>query len=185
MKRRIAIQRLVLISGPVASGKSTLAEALAHLARESGASAAAIDMDELTTMIAGHDWSLITPAQRRLACELAAAVTDRVFDGGYTFVAIAGSTLSAGEWNEMLRHLNAPPPTTRVLLRVSVGEAVRRAQADATRGATSDPRVVAALHAQIDWSHVPPADVEVDTDHLPADDVAAAVWSLLRGPSGS
>ena len=168
-----------MISGAVASGKTTLAEALARLARDHGLTAAAIDIDELTTMVAGRDWSRITPAHRRLACELAASLTDDLFDRDWTLIAIAGSTLSAQEWDDVRRSMKTNPATTYVLLRVSVADAVRRALGDATRGATSDPRVVEALHSRIDWSRVRKPAIEIETDRLSAEEIAATVWSAL------
>ena len=52
---------LALISGPIASGKTTAAKALAEITRLQGHQAASIDMDEVVAMVAGEDWSRVHP----------------------------------------------------------------------------------------------------------------------------
>ena len=178
--RRPEYSQLILISGAVASGKTRLAWRLAELARARAILAASIDMDELVEILAGRDWSLVTNEDRQRACELAATVAQRLFDQDVRFVAISGSTVSPYEWEQVLRDLNTTPVTTYVLLRVSLAEAVRRAQEDPTRVATRNSDLLARLHSAIDWARVPHADIDVDTDGLLPDEVAEAVWSRLR-----
>jgi adenylylsulfate kinase-like enzyme len=172
---------LVLIVGAVASGKTSLARALAQRARSNGVAAASLDMDDIVEALG--DWPQITEIERRLAPRLAAIVTGRLFDEGMKFVTIAGSTLADYEWQTVLENLQAAPSTHthRVLLRVSVREAVRRAQADPRRERTRDPRLLAELHARIDWGRVPSADIEIDTDSMTAGEVDVAVWTSLFG----
>jgi adenylylsulfate kinase-like enzyme len=174
--------RLILISGAVASGKTTLASLLAAKARATGVPAASIDMDALTEMVGGPDWSHIADMHRRLACELAADIAQRLFARAYRLIAIAGSTVSSREWQQVLRDSRPTQRTTRVLLRVSVAEASRRARDDGTRGVTRNSTVLAQLHAAIDWSDVPEPDICLDTDGLSQDEVAETVWVRLGDP---
>ena len=51
--------QLVIVTGPIASGKTTVILKLAELARQRGEMAAAIDLDLLIEMIAGTDWSVV------------------------------------------------------------------------------------------------------------------------------
>jgi adenylylsulfate kinase-like enzyme len=120
--------RLVLIGGPIASGKTTVARALAALLRSIGQDAAAIDMDEMIAIVAGEDWSLIIVSDRKKAGRLASRVVQGLFNEGVSTVAIAGSTLSPYECDEVVTHLIPDSIVTRVLLRVSVEESIRRAQ---------------------------------------------------------
>jgi hypothetical protein len=101
-----ADRHLILISGAVASGKTTLALSLAGLARMRGIPAASIDIDELVVTVAGPDWSLVTRTDRLFACELAGVLTERLFDRGERLVAIAGSTLSSYEWQHVVTSLS-------------------------------------------------------------------------------
>ena len=171
--------RLILISGAIASGKTTLASRLAARARASSVPAASIDMDELINVAAGRDWSRITNTDRRLASELAAEIAQWLFARDYRFIAIAGSTVSSRAWQQVLNRFRLTARSTRVLLRVSVAEAVQRARQDQTRVATRRPAVLAQLHAAIDWSDVPEPDIELDTDGLGQDEVADTVWRKL------
>jgi len=173
---------LVLISGPVASGKTTLAWRLAALTRAAGDVAASIDIDELTEIGGGSDWTQVTAQHRRQACELAAALIDRLAEHGNRFVAVAGSTLSPYEWKAVTERVSVPVEPTLVRLRVSVTEAIRRAQADPTRLLTRDPQVVERLHAAIEWDATASPDLEIDTDEVTADEVADAVIAYVRNP---
>jgi shikimate kinase len=172
--------RLVLISGPVASGKTTLAWRVAALARAAEGAAASIDMDELTEMTGGSDWTQVLPQHRRQACELAAVLIDRMSAQGARVVVVAGSTLSPYEWDAVIERVSVPVLPVLVRLRVSIAAAIRRAEADQTRVLTRDPEVVRRLHRAIDWDVAAAPDIEIDTDEMTADEVAEAVMSLLR-----
>jgi NAD(P)-dependent dehydrogenase (short-subunit alcohol dehydrogenase family) len=67
---------LVLISGAVASGKTTLVLRVTALARVDAVTAASIDIDELVKTVAGSDWTKVTREHRLQACELAARLID-------------------------------------------------------------------------------------------------------------
>jgi adenylylsulfate kinase-like enzyme len=166
---------LVLISGPVAAGKTTVAYELAAHARAHGYVAAAVDMDEMVATVAGNDWSRIQRADRLRACHATASLVQALFDAGTQAIAVAGSTLSPYEWDAVTRHLETAPPITYALLRVSIDESVRRAQADPGRVHTKDPTYVAKLAAGTDWSHVPTADIDIDTDDLTVPEVVALI----------
>jgi adenylylsulfate kinase-like enzyme len=173
-----ADRHLILISGAVASGKTTLALSLAGLARMRGIPAASIDIDELVVTVAGPDWSLVTRTDRLFACELAGVLTERLFDRGERLVAIAGSTLSSYEWQHVVSNLSQAPHATYVLLHVSLDEAVRRAQQDST-GPSRNLEIVARVHSDIDWSTVRRPDIEVDTDNVSPDEMAETVWRAV------
>ena len=175
---------LVLISGPIAAGKTTVAYSLAALARSRGLPSAAIDMDEMIATVAGDDWSLVQRGDRLRACRIAASLAQALFDAGMEVVAIAGSTLSPYEWDEVTGGLDTPARTTTILLRVSVDEAVRRAQADPARVHTQDAAYVAKLAAAIDWTAVSRPDIDLNTDHLTAQEVIGLVAECLAGGHG-
>ena len=171
--------RLLLIDGPVAAGKTSLAWELAARIRAEGGSAASIDMDELTEMIGGTDWRMITAEHRQQGCALAAALVDRITAQGTDLIAIAGSTLSPYEWRSVLDQATAAVAPTFIRLRVSIPEATRRASADPTRVLTRDPEVVKLLHTAIDWDATERADLEVDTERMTTDEVVKTVMTFL------
>ena len=179
-----ARRRLVLLSGPVAAGKTTVAERLATLAREQGRTAAAVDMDEIVAVVAGRDWTSVRSADRIAACRLASAIVTELLDLGTEVVTVAGTTLSPFEWDEVIAHLHPAPPILHVLLRVSVAEAQRRASRDPRRGSTRDPGFVASLAGAVAWEAVRHHDVELDTDVLGVNEVVAAIATRVFAHGG-
>jgi shikimate kinase len=170
---------LVLISGPIASGKTTLAQRLAEKARERDIVAAAIDMDEIVEMVAGSDWSQIQLEQRQSASKLAAQVSDAMMAMGIQFVVMAGSTVSPYEWDIVVLNARRAKKPFAVLLRVSLAEAQRRAAADENRGSTRDPDVVSSHFAAYDLSRENKPDLDLMTDGLDSDDVLMLVTDAV------
>lgn len=175
----MAGHNLVLISGGIAAGKTTTARGLADLARKAGMRAMAIDMDEMIEMVAGTDWSSITREQRRQACRLTGALVDAAFTEGTDLIAIAGSTLLGYEWDVVTSDLVTDPSTTRVLLRVTLEESIRRAQQDPARLSTRDPVYVEELAAAIDWRSVPEPDLEVHTDGMTSQELVDRIAEVM------
>jgi shikimate kinase len=169
--------RLVLISGPIASGKTSVAERLAALARGRGLAAASIDMDDLVEAVGGDDWSCIGPEQRSLACEIAAAMIDRLSAKDVAVVAVAGSSVHRWEWDQVLAGVHTSPEVLTVRLRVSLAESLRRAQADPHRVSTLNVDFVSRIYAGIDWTGLPEQDLDLGTDGMSIDEVVATVAS--------
>jgi adenylylsulfate kinase-like enzyme len=173
-----ALPRLILISGHIASGKTTVARRLAEIARERSMRAAALDMDDIVAGLAG-DWSHAAEYDRMLAGEVTALVVDRLFASGMQVVAVAGTTLAGGEWASLEDVLKTSVDITRVRLLVSLAESQRRAQADTTRLATRDPEVVETLYMRVDQANMPTVDLEVPTDGLSLEEVAQSLADQL------
>jgi predicted kinase len=131
---------LVVVTGPIAAGKSAVGRGLARRAR-----GAVIDLDLVYEVLAGDPKSdeAVWSRARRLAGAMAAAALDE----GLEVVVIEGEAWTPGHRAELLLHA---PPAARVrwvTLTVSFPEALRRAQADPTRGLSRDP---AFLRAHLD-----------------------------------
>jgi tRNA uridine 5-carbamoylmethylation protein Kti12 len=164
---------LVLISGGIASGKTSAADRLAAVARQRGLSAASIDMDAMIEMTAGHEWSAIEDEQRRFAVQITGSLVEALLESGVQMVFIAGSTLSPYEWDGLLGVLKSNPRHLFVLLRVSLDEAIRRAEHDPSRTRTRNPEVLRRLAQRVDWTRVRGHHIDLVTDGLSLDDVAS------------
>jgi shikimate kinase len=175
-----AAGHLVLITGPIASGKTTTAFAFAARGRESGLRTAAIDMDDLVEMVAGKDWRRVTREHWDLAFRLAAAIIERLFSRGVTHVALAGPVFALNQRRRLLEQFSCQPETTCVLLRVSLAESINRAQNDPLRIITKDPAFVTRIYATIDWSNIADQDLDLDTESLsPAEVVDEMLAKVL------
>jgi shikimate kinase len=131
---------LVVVTGPIAAGKSAVGRGLAR--RVGGA---VIDLDRVYELLAPDPKSdeAVWSRARRLAGAMAAAL----FDEGLGAVVIEGEVWTSGHRAELLARV---PPAARlswITLTVPFPEALRRAQADPTRGLSRDP---AFLRAQLD-----------------------------------
>ncbi|MFL5950191.1 MAG: adenylyl-sulfate kinase [Gaiellaceae bacterium] len=149
---RMAGVLVVLISGPIASGKSTLSRAVAsQMEKASGASVAVIDLDLVYEMLdrgPKADERIWTEARRitgRLASVLLGEGRSVVVEGGDfdTDAALA-------EFESEL----PPQATVRpVLLSVDFETALKRARSDDSRGVSKDRVFLAAHYAEFrtDW----------------------------------
>jgi hypothetical protein len=136
----------------------------------------------MVAVVAGRDWPAVRQPDRLRASRVTSALVQACFDSGVELVTVAGSTLSAYEWDGVTAGLQPIPRVLYVLLRVSLQESIRRAQGDPERISTKDPAFVAQLAAAINWKTVRPPDVEIDTDALTADEVidrlALRIWGI-------
>ena len=138
---------LVVVTGPVGGGKSTVALVLADCFRESGRTAAVIDLDLVYCMarqVEGFDEATIWTTARRGA----AALADAFFAEGMEVVIVEGEFFNQGELDAVLHNLVTPVERRFVTLVVSYEEALRRVSGDPSRGASRDPQFLKRLHSQ-------------------------------------
>ena len=129
---------LIVITGPIASGKSTVARALAHELARVDVRAAVIDLDILEDMLTA-DGPKSDPATWTLARHAAATLANTFLSGGIAVVIADGSFNSTSDRAALEQHLATNVTPLYVTLSVSFEEALRRAQSDPTRGVSRDP----------------------------------------------
>jgi tRNA uridine 5-carbamoylmethylation protein Kti12 len=171
--------KLVLFTGPVASGKTTLARDLAARVRATGIGAAAIDMDDLVFMVNGFDWRTVTATHWAVARQAAAALIDALLSARLDLVTVAGPFFGESERDDLISHVRAAAAVHVVALDVTLQEAVIRAQADPSRTLSKDPVLLASLENTINWAELPTDAIRVSTDGLPADVVGGRIFRAL------
>ena len=170
-----------MITGPIASGKSTVAGELARDLERTGLRVAVIDLDLVHDMLTSGGrssgettWALA----RRAAASLATTFTE----AGIAVVVAEGSFNAPGDRAAFVDHLDATTSPTFVSLRVSYEEALRRAQEDPARGRSRDPDFLGPYFAAVErvLAMAPATDLVIDTERMTAKDAAAAIVSLVR-----
>ena len=173
---------VIVICGPIASGKSTIARAVARELERRGNAAAAIDLDLVYEMLdparGPKDDAAIWSAARRAAARLAGALLD---DG--RAVIAEGDYLHASERAEFLAALGPGRRVRFVTLSVAPETALGRTHEDPSRGSSRDPdfllrhyeELAAALRSR------PEGDLCLDTGAVGVDEAAAAVTDWATG----
>jgi adenylylsulfate kinase-like enzyme len=171
---------VIVITGPIASGKSTLAREVARVLERRVIRTAVIDLDVVhgTLIDAGStsDDATWTLARRR-AAELANTLSNE----GAAVVIAEGSFNRSSHRAAFTEHLHRDSDPIYVTLNVSLPEALRRAQGDPTRGRSRDPAFLGAYFASHEEARatVPSTDLVIDTEQTTLAAAAAAVSDLV------
>jgi predicted enzyme related to lactoylglutathione lyase/chloramphenicol 3-O-phosphotransferase len=170
--------RVLIISGPIASGKSTVARTLAGESRASDSTAAVVELDRMYMML--DDSPLMSdPRISRRARRAAAALVDQYVFDEIDLIIVEGDFWTDGQHNEFsYRHSSGVAPVF-VTLRVSVEEALRRVELDANRRLSRIPGVLRRSHADFAAARRIAGDVTIDSTHLSVAEVAACIRSEL------
>ncbi len=185
MARAGANQQLIVINGPVASGKNAVSTALAGLLEREGRRVAVIDLDELWVML-DHQVPRSHGLQHWLEARRAASLlADEFYRSGRDSVIVNGPFFTDQERQAFLHHIATAVTPVFVTLRVSFEEAWRRAQSDPGRGLSKDREWLAARHAACE-ALTPPllaTDLVLATDGTTPAEIAAEVAKHLRSRS--
>jgi predicted kinase len=177
---------VIVITGPIASGKSTVAREVARELRRAHARVAVIDLDLLHDMLAtdGPDPDDATWA---LARHAAATLANTFLADGVAVVVAEGSFNTERDRSAFTEGLDTSVSPLYVTLRVSFEEALRRAQSDPTRGKSRDPAFLGPYFAVAGQAlaTVPPTDIVIDTGRMPATSAAAEIIRSFRSLSSS
>jgi adenylylsulfate kinase-like enzyme len=172
---------LIVITGPIASGKSTVARALAHELARVDVRAAVIDLDVLEDMLTA-DGPKSDPATWTLARHAAATLANTFLSGGIAVVIADGSFNLSSDRAALEQHLSTNVSPLYVTLSVTFEEALRRAKGDPTRGVSRDPAFLGRYFAAATAAQgkVPVTDVVIDTESVSATAAAATIARIVR-----
>jgi predicted kinase len=172
---------VIVITGPIASGKSTVARALYHELAGLDVRVAVIDLDILEDMLTADGpkpdattWTIARRAAARLANGF---LTD-----GVAVVIADGSFNLASDRAAFEQQLDTNVNPLYVTLRVTLEEALRRAQSDPTRGVSRDPAFLGGYFAAATKvsANLPTTDIVIDTMSVSPMAVAAEIARIVR-----
>ena len=171
---------VIVITGPIASGKSTIAIELSRQLAEVGVRRLVIDLDAVHDEIVAGGLPSGDPAwalARSRAAERAIALSQQ----GATVVIAEGSFNLPAHRLDFVRELHRPDPVF-VTLQVSLDEALRRVEQDPTRGRSRDPRFLRAYFAGRSdvLAAAPESDIVIDTGRTSVIDAAATIARIVR-----
>jgi len=167
---------LIVVNGPIASGKTTIALALASWGRARELKAAAIEMDNVINIVRGTDWTKPwTATDWRLARSLACAIIDRLCEQDAALVALSGQFFDRHERRELLETLTSRPDIRFVTLETSLEETLRRCAGDDGRVLTKDAAFVSRIYASLKWKDLPADELLLSSERLSTDEIVAAI----------
>ena len=131
------METLIVINGPIAAGKSTVAQALGRQLRNAGRATAVVDLDELYLMMSAKPMG--DPQVWRRARRAAAALTDCFFASGIQVVVVEGAFWDESERAPFVDALTWRGRPLFVTLLVSHDVAYHRVQGDSGRSLSRSP----------------------------------------------
>ncbi|GAA4419432.1 hypothetical protein GCM10023169_10100 [Georgenia halophila] len=158
---------LVVVTGPIAAGKSTVARELADRLLAAGSTVAVVDVDEVAAMVHGglSDWDLAHQVHGRLV----AAWLDRV-----DTVIADGPIYSRQETNHLIGDVSGDVRLVRVMLRATYPTALRRVTGDPDRGLSKDPAFLRRAYERFEALRpdMDACDLEFDAEQVFAEKIA-------------
>jgi shikimate kinase len=173
---------VIVITGPIASGKSTIARELAHQLEADGVRTAVLDLDLVHDQLVANGvvpddsaWTLARRDAGSAARELSKQGVVVIADGSFNL---------PGDREEFRNHLGPLDDPVFVTLQVSFDEALRRAEGDPTRGRSRDPLFLGPYFAgrRDALAAVPGTDIVIDTERVTATSAAARIAGQIRHP---
>jgi len=154
---------IVVVTGPIASGKTTLVQSLARELRRAGRTAATLDRDDVYELVEGSSATVGTEDRWRRANRLTAAFARAMTDDGIDVVIVESDDPIDG--------------ALHVTLTAPVESALERVQLDPTRVVSRDERFLRRHYA--DYRPLP-ADLTIDTARTPLEAELQAVLAALQ-----
>lgn len=174
---------LVVISGPIASGKTTLGRAVARELAAVGNQAALVDLDLVYEMLDPSEGAKTDRGKWTRARRVAARLTDVLFAEGLAVI-VEGEFLTARERHEFDEARETRVEPLFVTLRISFDLALQRVQLDPRRGLSRDPRFLRGHYEATAATvrNAPRGDLVLDTGRLGIAEAAGIVaeWALQR-----
>ena len=170
--------QLVVLTGPIAAGKNTVAGRLAQLLTAHGRTVVVADVDDVAAMVGA-------PGAAKAGLWFAAheahgALVGQWMRSAVDYVVVVGPIYSLDEQAALARTLPDDATTVWVVVDASVAVTLARTQADPERGLSRDPEFHRAAHRRFrELLPLIPADTVFDSEELSAERIAAAIADML------
>jgi shikimate kinase len=177
--------RLVVLIGPIASGKSTVARKLIDQLVSDGFTAARTEVDEMAAMIQAPGG--LTIEHWHQAHVVHGALVAGWLGTLVNVVVAEGPIYSRREANALMTRVPVDTKLLRVLLWTSFHSALERVKDDPARGLSRDRQFLQAAHERF-WSvrpQIDPFDLTFDTDTETADSIVSRITDRLYQTQGN
>ena len=163
---------LLVVGGPIASGKTTLSRAVARLLAERGVASGVVDVDAVYEMLEERGRSPGVPHVWDRARRVAGAIAAALFADGIPVVVVEGDFSKERDRRAIVAASGADA-VRFVSLQASLETALVRVQVDPDRLLSKEPRFLAERYAALEPA--PAQDLLLDTESLSPATAAEAV----------
>jgi hypothetical protein len=170
--------QLVILTGPIAAGKNTVAERLTQLITGRGRTVVVADVDDMAAMVG-------TPGAAEAGLWFAAreahgALVGQWMRSAVDYVVVVGPIYSHDEQAALVRTLPDDAAMVWVVVDAAVAVTLARVQADPERGVSRDSTFHRNAHRRFrEPQPLISADKVFDSEELSAEQIAAAVADTL------
>ncbi len=171
--------RLLVLTGPIAAGKSTVAARLTERLVAAGRTVACTDLDDVARL--GHAPGGLTAEHWTQAHTTHGVLVGALLEQPFDLVVAHGPIYDTEETAAVLAHVPPGTGVLRVLLTCALGTAQERVTGDPERGLSREPAFLRRTHARF-WDLRPgiAADLVADTGTTAVAEVCDRVETLLR-----
>jgi hypothetical protein len=172
------VPELVGVVGPIASGKSVVAQALAVRLRDAGRAVAVVDFDDVVDQVGGY--VDLSPQLFMSACS-AMGESASAWLGGGADVVLHGLPVEPGGFDTILERIPARRRLRVVRLHVTYEVALQRVTGDPARGLSRDPGFLRSAHDSFSTlaASLPRSEWTFDTTIASVDRVADTLCDAI------
>jgi thymidylate kinase len=170
--------QLVVITGPIAAGKNTVASLIADALAVLGRSVVLVDVDDIAAMVAGP--GAAAAGLWFAAHQAHGALVGTWMQTGVDVVIAVGPIYTPCEQAALLEPLPDASAVHWVIIDAPVGVTLARAQAEPARGRSREPEFHRAAHQRF-RQLLPkiPAAQTLDSERMSAEQIASAVLDAV------
>jgi thymidylate kinase len=172
------VARLVVITGPIAAGKNTVASLMAQAVAGQGRSAVLVDVDDIAAMVAAP--GAAAAGLWFAAHQAHGALVGKWMQTAVDVVIAVGPIYAPSEQDALLEPLPEASVVHWVVIDAPVAVTLARAQAEPGRGRSREPQFHRAAHQRFrELLPAIPAAQTFDSERMSAEQIAAAVLDAI------